>query len=258
MNTLKEAKHFVSTLCNHILSKSPLTSYVVCAACCLNHINLAEIPDTCEKRFHNLLQQLVDGKLITSLFADEAKREFQKFVSDVVRESKVLFCNYDIKSFNLDGFYMEYLKDSIRYKSFAHVLKIVLTLFHGQVDVDHGFSHNKQLVVESMSETSFIAQWFVKDHVLLNDYHPHDMPIAKELIQSVRNSNAAYKEALKQERESEKKAEKDKSLAIIEEEITQLNLKKSSLEEAIKEYHAEADKYAYDAEKRRIQNCQMG
>ena len=84
------------------------------------------------------------------------------------------------------------------------------------------------------------------------------MPIAKELIQSVRNSNAAYKEALKQKRESEKKAEKDKSLASIEEEITQLNLKKSSLEEAIKEYHAEADKYVYDAEKRRIQNCQMG
>ena len=63
----KEAKQFVSTLCNHILSKSPLTSYFACAACCLNPINLAEIPDTCEKRFHNLLQKLVDGKLITYL-----------------------------------------------------------------------------------------------------------------------------------------------------------------------------------------------
>ena len=102
-----------------------------------------------------------------------------------------------------------------------------------------------------MSEASLVAQWFVKDHMLLNDYHPHDMPIAKVLIQSVGNSNAAYNEALKQKRELEKKAEKDQRLASIEEEITQLNLKKSSLEEAIKDYHVEADKYAYDAEKKK-------
>ena len=47
--------------------------------------------------------------------------------------------------------------------------------------------------------------------------------IAKELIQSARNSNAAYKEVLKHKKESEKKAEKDQRLASIEEEITQLN-----------------------------------
>ena len=131
---------------------------------------------------------------------------------------------------------MEYLKDSIHYKSFAHVLKIVLTLFHGQADVECGFSLNKQLAVENMSKASLTAQRFVKYHVLLNDYHPHDMPIAKEVIRSNsnRNSNAAYKEAMKQKRESDKKAEKDQSLASIEEEITQLNLKKSSLEEDLK------------------------
>ena len=162
-----------------------MTSYVARAARSFNPINLAEIPDTCEKRFHNL-QKLVNGKLITSLFADEAKREFHKFVSDIVRENKALFCNYDVRSFNLDGFYMEYLKDSIHYKSFAHVLKIVLTLFHSQVDVYRGVSLNKQLVVENMSETSLTAQRFVKNHMLLNDY-PHDMPIAKELIRSVKN-----------------------------------------------------------------------
>ena len=115
---------------------------------------------------------------------------------------------------------MQYLKDNMYYKSFSHVLKIVLTLFHSQVDVERGFSLNKQLVVENMSEISLIAQRFVKDHMLLKDYHPHDMPIAKELIQSFRNSNAAYKKVLNQKRESEKKAEKDQRLASIEEEIT--------------------------------------
>ena len=101
-----------------------------------------------------IFKNLCSGKLITSLFADEAKREFHNFFSDVVCESKALFCNFDLKSFNLVGFYMEYLKHSIHYKSFANVLKIVLTLFHDQVNVEHGFSLNKQLVVENMAETS--------------------------------------------------------------------------------------------------------
>ena len=29
-----------------------------------------------------------------------------------------------------------------------------------------------------MSEACLIAQRFIKDHMLLNDYRPHDMPIA--------------------------------------------------------------------------------
>ena len=129
---IKEAKQFVSTLCHHILSKSPFTSYFTRADCCLNPINLAGIPDTSEKRFLNLLQKLVDGKLVTSLFAGKAKREFHKFVSDVFRENREVFRSYNVSSLNLDGFYMEYLKNSIHFKSFAHILKTAATLFHGQ------------------------------------------------------------------------------------------------------------------------------
>ena len=153
----KEAKQFVSTLCNHILSKNPLTSYFAHTAHCLNPISLVEILDTCEKGVHSLLQKLVDGKLITSLFADEAKRELHKFLSDAVPINKTLFHNYDVKSFNLDGFYMAYLKDSLHYKSFVHVLEIVLTLIHGQANVECRFSLNKELVVKNMSETSLIS-----------------------------------------------------------------------------------------------------
>ena len=114
VNTFKkEAKQFVSTLCNHILSRSSFASCFALPARCLSSINLVVIPDTCEKRFLNLLQKLVDRKLITSLFAEEAKKEFHRFASDVVRENKEIFRNYNARPVNLDWFYMEYLKDSI-------------------------------------------------------------------------------------------------------------------------------------------------
>ena len=60
VNTFKKkAKQSVSTLCKHILSMSPLTSCFVRAAQCLNSIILTEIPDTCEKQVHNILQNLL-------------------------------------------------------------------------------------------------------------------------------------------------------------------------------------------------------
>ena len=65
-----------------------------------------------------------------------------------------------------------------------------------------------------------------------------------------KHSNAAYKEALKQNIELAKKTEGDQKLVSVNGKITQLN-SKSSLEEAIKEYRLEAGKYAFDAEKRK-------
>ena len=58
----------------------------------LNPINLAKIPESSEKRFHNLLQKLVDCKKITSSLADKSKQEFRK--SNIVRENKTIFQNY--------------------------------------------------------------------------------------------------------------------------------------------------------------------
>ena len=137
-------------------------------------------------------------------------------MSVMLSVKKALLSNYDVKSFNLDGFCMECLKDSIYYKSFTNVLKIVLTLFHDQADAEHGFSLNKELSCwkqrnkfdwptfhkrsHAASKANLIVQWFSKDHMLLNDYHPHNVSIAKELIRIVRSSNAAYKQALKQKR----------------------------------------------------------
>lgn len=90
--------------------------------------------------FYNLLKILVDGKIVTSFTADDENKGFQKLIRDVVKENKALFRNYNINSHSDDEFYMEYLKNSIQYKSFTHALKTVLTLFHGHASDKRGFS----------------------------------------------------------------------------------------------------------------------
>ena len=245
-----EAKMFVAKLCSYIIEKSPLNSYFARSARSISPINLAEIPDACEKRFQNLLKKLVDTKQIPSTLADKAKQEFRKFKSNIVRENKAIFRNYDIDKNQLDEFYSEYLKDNAQYESFYYVIKIVLTMFHGQADVERGFSVNKNLTVENMSEESLIAQRFVKDHMKSKNFQPHSLPIPKEMLKSVKEASSLYRQSLKEKKESQQKQEKDKRLLEIDEELIQLNRKRSSLEEAIKEYHLERDKYALDAEKK--------
>ena len=78
----------------------------------------------------------------------------------------------------------------------CYVVKIVLTMFHGQADVEHGFSVNRNLIVENVSDKSQTAQRFVKHHMKCKEYKPYNMPMPKELLQSVKQLNASYKEAL--------------------------------------------------------------
>ena len=82
------------------------------------------------------------------------------------------------------------------------------------------------------------------------EYKSHNMAIPKKLLQSVKRSDASYKEALQTKKKPQQKLEKDKRPLEIDEMLIQLNRKKSSLEEVIKGYHLVRDRSALDAEKK--------
>ena len=155
-----------------------------------------------DKWFHNLLQKLVDGKLITSLFADEAKREFHKFVSEVC-ENKALFWNHDVRSF-----YMVFTWSIWKIASILSPLPMFWKLFWLYFMVRLMFSMDWEASCWNHEQNKFDCPMFHEYHMLLSDYHCHDMPIAKELVQSVRNTSTACKEAQKQKRRIRKESRK--------------------------------------------------
>ena len=104
-----EAKDFISTLCNHLLSKSPLTSYFARCAKCLDPTTMGEMPDVCKQSFHKMLEKLVEYKQVTSHVADEAEKECKKFLDTVVKENKAFFLEFDKSKDRLDEFFMRYL-----------------------------------------------------------------------------------------------------------------------------------------------------
>ena len=57
------AKNFVSTLYNHLILKSELTSCFVQCPKSLNLINMAEMSDVCEKAFHRMLHRSLSSDI---------------------------------------------------------------------------------------------------------------------------------------------------------------------------------------------------
>ena len=176
-----EAKKSLSTLCNHILEKSPLNSYFAWCTRSLSPLYLAEAPEPTEKYFSGLLSKLVEFKQIKPSETDVAKEEFSHFVRFVVRENKVHFSEYNFDSDCLDEFYMRYLKGTICYKTLTSVIQLILVLSHGQAAVELGFSLNDKLLVENMKPESLIAQRCIKDFMLANNYSIHTVPVAKNV-----------------------------------------------------------------------------
>ena len=246
-----EAKKFLSTLCSDILEKSPLNSYFAWCTRSLSPLYLAEAPKSSEKYFSGLLSKLVEYKQIKPHEADVAKKEFSHFVWFIAWENKVYFSEYNFDSDCLDEFYMTYLKGTIHYKTLTSVIQLILVLSHGQAAVEHGFSLNDKLLVESMKPESLIAQCCIKDFMLANNYSTHTVPNTKKHMDNIKSSSQHYKAYLEKQRQCKKKTEQSKKMLDLDEELLSLNIDMKSLKDAIIEYQNDANKFTIEAEKKK-------
>ena len=108
-----------------------------------------------------------------------------------------------------------------KYVNLAFVIKMILTLSHGQAAVERSFSINKSVVDVNMKEESIVARKTIKDHMLSNDIQPDMIEIPNKMINFYRSARQKYEIHKEREREAEKKKKKDKWIQqqILEEEI---------------------------------------
>ena len=91
---------------------------------------------------------------------------------------------------------MRYFEGSSRFATLIVIVKFAMVLSDGQWALEHGFSTNKSLLIENLSENSHINQRIVVDYMKSNDYKPFNIPLANELIRSVRDAHLKYTEDL--------------------------------------------------------------
>ena len=132
-------------------------------------------------------------------------------------------------------------------KELWKVVKLLLTLSHGQATVERGFSSNKEVMVENLAQHSLVAQRVICDHVrsvggVLN------VAFSKELLLSAASARQRYHAVLdkkKRENEATRRSERKRSLL---EEISTLKEKKRRLESDFEALKRSADDYAVEAE----------
>ena len=93
---------------------------------------------------------------ISSKHADELKKYYFQLVSSAQNKHKDAFLSFDEKKYRLDSFFVDLMHGNTRYRKCWTIFKIVFSLSHGQVDVERGFSVNKELLVENLQQTSLI------------------------------------------------------------------------------------------------------
>ena len=67
-------------------------------------------------------------------------------------------------------------------KSSQLLVKIVLTLSHGQASVERSFTFNKSVLNYNITEDSIVAKKAIRDHMLSNGLEPQSIVISNQLV----------------------------------------------------------------------------
>uniref|UniRef100_A0A915JTU7 Uncharacterized protein n=1 Tax=Romanomermis culicivorax TaxID=13658 RepID=A0A915JTU7_ROMCU len=189
----QECAKFVSTCLAKIFERSPLKLRATKSiSFCLPGL-IKQHPTIATSRLKNLLEILLDKKWLTSSECDRCLIEFQH----IIKTPAIASSTFDDKSDRLDKFW---LNGDVIGTSLIKVLKIVLSLSHGNASVESGFSINDDLLVENLQEASLINQRMVYDSI---KHHggPSNIDITKELLKSVKASSSRYKSALDEKKQ---------------------------------------------------------
>ena len=158
---------------------------------------------TLQSKLKKLLDHLINHKLFQPQLCDKIMQQFLEFVGHDLKLLTDLFQSCKREETSLDEFYFE-KTDIRRFRELALLLKVILTLSHGQAAVERGFSINNSLSIVNISEKSLVCKKLVKDHLLSNQQEAHTVLITNQLIRSVATARQKYKESLEEERKRKK------------------------------------------------------
>ena len=96
---------------------------------------MVECRESCELLFQKILEKLVSFHRISGAVTDEAKQQYNQFISVVVRESQDQFISFDKELDRCNTFLWKFLSPS-SFGSLTNVVKMLPILSHSQAQVE--------------------------------------------------------------------------------------------------------------------------
>ena len=132
-------------------------------------------------KFDAVLQYMLNNKRRTGAQCEVSSSQFKSFMLEVPRD-RDRFKDFAAGLTDIvDVFFHEMLNDRPKFTSLWELFKLIITLSPGQINVERGFSVNKEMLA-NMEEKIFVAQRLVHDSVSSYGCEISEIPITKSLM----------------------------------------------------------------------------
>ena len=246
----KEFQSFLTATVGKLIEKTPIAYSLARNLCCLDPIHIVTEKEASCARFKIVLKKLVECKRVDIHDCDILLSQYSEFTERATQVHKSEFEDFDFTDQRLDAFLQKHIGLVGSLSKLWDVVKFLLCLSHGQASVERGFSVNRQLMIENMKETTFVAQRTIHDHILSIDGF-HKLVISNELLTSAKAGRQRYHAHLEEQRQLAKNVAKSHKRKSVDEAKADFQKKKKRLETEITTLQFDADKLAKEAEVKR-------
>jgi len=215
----EDCKKVVVEILLKLLERLPTNKTIVVTASSLSPKNMIEIPTKAQKRFKKMADNLFALKFITSSEADNAKFQYDDFMSKDVLLNKDKFMKFNFKADRVDTFLYQFVEVNKDYSDLWKVMKLIFILSHGQSYTERGFSVNKMTIDVNMEAESLIAQRFIYDAMKNVNADASTFPITKEIKQSCKKARQREIAARESKKDGLVTSEKNRKRKLKEEEV---------------------------------------
>lgn len=199
-------------------------------------------------KFRKALTYLVHVHRVNEEDCDELIRLYSQFIEEIVLPQSSQFSHFDPYTDRVDTFLHDRMSTQKPYEKLWRLCRQLLLLSHGQASVERGFSINRQIEDDNLSEDSYVAQRCISDHLRAVG-GTKNVTIDKQLLMSVGGARQRYITHLEDTRRKRDDAEKQNKRKYVLDEIDELKMKKKRLKDDMDALESSADKLALEAEK---------
>ena len=133
----------------------------------------------------------MDHKILSFSECDSVVAEFNNFYDNNFIMFRSIFEDFNEAPDRLDNLWFQKAKIS-HFKTLAFVVKLVLTLFHGQASVKREFSISNIVHNNNIKERTIMAKKYIIDHMNSHKLKSHTVEINKDLFKSVKSARSKW------------------------------------------------------------------
>ena len=183
-------KYVIATV-HKILEKSPIGSIVVRNALVFDPTTIICVTDTSDmdiliKKMKALLSHMIHLKVYEESFSDKVLNQYRDFLDNELKINLQKFKDFKKEDTLIVDFFFSIIQIDKKYTELSDMVKIILTLSHGQAAVERSFSLGKPLIHDNIKSLSLINKKLIRDHMLSNNVTPESISISKKWRHSIK------------------------------------------------------------------------